>query len=43
MDEIYPRVSFIVTNVARGADRVVAFYDWRRMAEQYVKNGEPAA
>ena len=29
--ELYPRVGFIVTNLARPAERVVAFYNQRRL------------
>jgi len=32
--EHYPRVGFIVTNLARPAERVVAFYNHRGTAEQ---------
>jgi hypothetical protein len=32
--ELYPRVGFIVTNLARPAERVVAFYNQRGTAEQ---------
>ena len=38
----YPRVGFIVTNLARGADRVVVFYNQRGTAEQYIKEGKNA-
>jgi hypothetical protein len=37
--ELYPRVGFIVTNLARLAERVVAFYNHR---EQYIKEGKGA-
>jgi hypothetical protein len=40
--ELYPRVGFIVTNLARGADRVVIFYNQRGTAEQYIKEGKNA-
>ena len=40
--ELYPRVGFIVTNLARPAERVVAFYDERGMAEQWIKEGKGA-
>ena len=33
-NELYPRVGFIVTNLARPAERVVAFYNHRGTAEQ---------
>jgi len=35
--ECYPRVGFIVTNLARPAERVVAFYNQRGTAEQWIK------
>ena len=35
--ELYARVGFIVTNLARSAERVVAFYNKRGTAEQYIK------
>ena len=37
--ELYPRVGFIVTNLRRSAKRVVAFYNGRGTAEQYIKEG----
>ena len=40
--ELYPRVGFIVTNLARPAERVVAFYNQRGRAEQYIKEGKNA-
>ena len=40
--ELYPRVGFIVTNLRRSAKRVVAFYNGRGTAEQYVKEGKNA-
>jgi len=40
--ELCPRVGFIVTNLARGADRVVVFYNQRGTAEQYIKEGKNA-
>jgi len=40
--ELYPRVSFIVTNLARPAERVVAFYNQRGTAEQWIKEGKGA-
>ena len=33
--ELYPRVGFIVTNMARPAERVVAFYNQRGTCEQH--------
>ena len=38
----YPRVGFIVTNLARSAERVVAFYYQRGTAEQWIKEGKGA-
>jgi hypothetical protein len=38
--ELYPRVGFIVTNLARPAERVVAFYNQRGTAEQLDKEGK---
>jgi len=35
--ELYPRVGFIVTNLARSAERVAAFYNQRGTAEQWIK------
>jgi hypothetical protein len=40
--ELYPRVGFIVTNLARSAERVVAFYNHRGTAEQHIKEGKGA-
>jgi Transposase DDE domain group 1 len=40
--ELYPRVGFIVTNLARPAERVVAFYNQRSTAEQWIKEGKRA-
>ncbi len=37
-----PRVGFIVTNLSRPAERVVAFYNYRGTAEQYIKEGKNA-
>ena len=37
--ELYPRVGFIVTNLGRPAERVVAFYNQRGTAEQWIKEG----
>jgi hypothetical protein len=39
--ELYPRVGFIVTNLSRPADRVVAFYN-KRGREQWIKEGKGA-
>jgi hypothetical protein len=35
--ELYPRVGFIVINLTRPAARVVAFYNQRGTAEQWIK------
>ena len=40
--ELCPRVGFIVTNLSRPAERVVAFYNHRGTAEQYIKEGKYA-
>lgn len=40
--ELYPRVGFIVTNMSRPAERVVAFYNHRGAAEQWIKEGKNA-
>ena len=40
--ELYPRVGFIVTNLARPAERVVAFYNQRGTAENWIKEGKGA-
>jgi len=40
--ELYPRIGFIVTNLARPAERVVAFYNQRGTAEQWIKEGKAA-
>jgi hypothetical protein len=39
---LYPRVGFIVTSLARPAERVVAFYNQRGTAEQWIKEGKSA-
>ena len=41
--ELYPRVGFIVTNLSRPAERIVAFYNGRGTAEQWIKEGKNAA
>jgi hypothetical protein len=41
-NELYPRVGFIVSNLARPAERVVAFYNQRGTAEQWIKEGKGA-
>jgi hypothetical protein len=40
--ELYPRVGFIVTNLARSAEGIVAFYNQRGTCEQYIKEGKNA-
>jgi len=40
--ELYPRVGFIVTNLSRPAERIVAFYNHRGTAEQWIKEGKHA-
>ena len=40
--ELHPRVGFILTNLSRPAERVVAFYNQRGRAEQYIKEGKYA-
>ena len=40
--ELYPHIGFIVTNLARPAERVVAFYNQRGTAEQWIKEGKGA-
>src|SRR5262249_52506612 len=40
--ELYPRVDFIVTNMSRPAERVVAFYNKRGACEQWIKEGKGA-
>ena len=40
--ENYPRVGFIVTNMSRPAERVVAFYNKRGTCEQWIKEGKGA-
>ena len=37
-----PRVGFIVTNLARSAEAIVAFYNQRGTAEQHIKEGKSA-
>ena len=41
-DELYPRVGFIVTNLARSAEGTVVFYNQRGTCEQYIKEGKIA-
>jgi hypothetical protein len=40
--ELYPNVGFIVTNLARSAEGIVAFYNRRGTCEQYIKEGKNA-
>ena len=40
--ELCPGVGFIVTNLARPAERIVAFYNHRGTCEQWIKQGEGA-
>jgi len=40
--ELNPRVGLIVTNLARPADRVVAFYNQHGTCEQFIKEGKGA-
>ncbi len=40
--ELYPRVGFIVTNMSRPAERVVAFYNKRGTCEQWIKEDNGA-
>jgi hypothetical protein len=40
--KLYPRVDFIVTNLARSAERAVAFYNQRGTADQWIKEGKNA-
>src|SRR4051794_2482357 len=41
--ELYPRVGFLVTNLCRPPERVVAFYNQRGSAEQWIREGKNAA
>jgi len=41
-EELYPRVAFIVTNMSRSAERVVACYNKRGTCEQWIKEGKGA-
>ena len=40
--ELCPRVGFIASNLARPAERVLAFYNHRGTCEQYIKEGRGA-
>src|ERR687885_680741 len=41
--ELYPRIGFLVTNLRRPPERVVAFYNQRGTAEQWIREGKTAA
>ena len=41
-DELFPRVGFIVTNMAGWSRKVVKFYNGRGTAEQWIKEGRYA-
>src|SRR5271155_2181798 len=40
--QLYPRVGFVVTNMARPAENVVGFYNKRGTCEQWIKEGKGA-
>jgi hypothetical protein len=40
--ELYPRVGFLVTNMTRPAENVIAFYNKRGTCEQWIKEGKGA-
>ena len=40
--DLYPRLGFIVTNMSRPAENVVAFYNKRGTCEQWIKEGKGA-
>jgi hypothetical protein len=40
--ELYPRVGFIVTNLSRPPENIVAFYNQRGTCEQWIKEGKGA-
>jgi hypothetical protein len=40
--ELFPRVGFVVTNMARVAENVVGFYNKRGTCEQWIKEGKGA-
>jgi hypothetical protein len=42
LGELFPRVGFILTNTARRSRNVVAFYNQRGTAEQWIKEGKGA-
>ena len=35
--ELYPRIGFVMTNLSRPGERVVAFYNQRGTADQHIK------
>ena len=41
-EELFPRVGFIVTNLAKHSKNVVKFYNGRSTAEQWIKEGKNA-
>lgn len=40
--ELYPRIGFIVSNLARSAEGIVTFYNQRGTCEQHIKEGKNA-
>ena len=40
--ELYPRVGFIVTNLSRPPENIVAFYNMRGTCEQWIREGKGA-
>jgi hypothetical protein len=40
--ELYPRVGFVVTSLTQPAERVLAFYNGRGTAEQWIWEGKTA-
>jgi len=42
LGELYPRVGFLITNLCRPPERVVAFYNQRGTAEQWIREGKNA-
>jgi hypothetical protein len=40
--ELYPRVGFLVTNLCRPPESIVAFYNQRGTAEQWIREGKNA-
>ena len=40
--ELYPRIGFIVTNMVRQAENILAFYNKRGTCEQWIKEGKGA-